>query len=223
MNVLEIDSVVHSYNRKKVLTDVFLKCTTGEIIGILGKNGSGKSTLINIIFGFLKADSFSMHINGEYIDDTHRDARIVCLPQESFLPHDITVKRCINLFLNPGQNRDILLEDERIHLFLDQQTGWLSSGERRYLEVQLILNLQSDFVLLDEPFTELEPIYREKVKASIQIQLKNKCFIITDQNYRNITDISTRLFLLSGGGLEEIADSSELLTRGYLPHSVAEF
>lgn len=64
-SLLEIDSVIKSYDDRQVLTDIYLKCETGDILGVLGRNGSGKSTLLKILFGVLPADSKFIRIDGK--------------------------------------------------------------------------------------------------------------------------------------------------------------
>lgn len=217
MQVLQIDSVLHSYGSHKVLRDVFLKCRTGEVIGILGKNGSGKTTFLEVVFGNLKADSSAVHLNGNYIENCLKETRIVYLPQISFLPRQLTVKQCISLYIDQKFRKEELYREERIGSLLGQYIGNLSGGERRYLEIFLILALDSDFVLLDEPFSELEPIYKTHIKAAIRSQLADKCFLLTDHDYTNIIELSSRLFLLRGGILKELEDAHQLISNGYLP------
>ncbi len=67
-DILEIDSVIKSFDVKQILTDIYLKCQTGDIIGILGRNGTGKSTLLKILFGTLKAENSFIKINGKVYD-----------------------------------------------------------------------------------------------------------------------------------------------------------
>ena len=71
--------------------------------------------------------------------------------------------------------------------------------------------------LLDEPFNGITPVYKEEIKELIQEQSKNKGFIITDHDYRNILDIATKVIMIYDGGTKQIKDKSELVQWGYVP------
>jgi lipopolysaccharide export system ATP-binding protein len=84
-NMLEFDSLYLEFGHHRVLQDVYVKCETGEVVGIIGRNGSGKSCLMKIVFGSMKAYMQSVRINGEYVTGSNiRKGLINYLPQESF-------------------------------------------------------------------------------------------------------------------------------------------
>ena len=106
-NLLEIDSVVKSFDLHVVLTDIYLKCQTGDIIGMLGRNGTGKSTLMKILFGTLSADRAFIRIDGKVYDQPYKTINEICyLPQDSFLPKHMTIEKTIELYL--GSVEDVL-------------------------------------------------------------------------------------------------------------------
>ena len=97
MNRLHIDSVVKHYGDKQILTDIFVGCQVGEIIGLLGGNGSGKSTLLKIVFGAESADSKFVKIGEKHIYGVKDSiGRIKYLPQDSFLPKVGSSGKCKN-------------------------------------------------------------------------------------------------------------------------------
>jgi len=100
MDLLSISTLNKSFGSRKILDDFSLDCSKGEIIGIFGRNGCGKSTLLRILFGTVKADSISMHINGTKI--TPREVipskKIAYLPQDPFLPKGVKVRDIIPMF-----------------------------------------------------------------------------------------------------------------------------
>jgi ABC-type multidrug transport system ATPase subunit len=84
-HILEVDSVILNFGDKRVLSDVYLKCCTGEVVGILGRNGSGKTTLLRIIFGELETTNKSIRINGQVISEPYKsDGLLKFLPQFNF-------------------------------------------------------------------------------------------------------------------------------------------
>jgi ABC-type lipopolysaccharide export system ATPase subunit len=95
--------------------------------------------------------------------------------------------------------------------------GNLSGGESRYLEVKLLLNLDSIFVLLDEPFNGISPLHVELIKAMILDKASKKGIILTDHDYRNVLDVSNKYYLLFDGGLKQVNTKEDLIYWGYVP------
>lgn len=220
MSKLHTDSVIKSYNIKQVLTDVYISCEKGEIVGLLGRNGSGKSTLLKIIFGSLPAERKFVKIGDKIITGVYDNRKLVkYLPQESFLPNHLKIKTMIELFCDEI-NADIVKNHELIRPMLNKKSKQLSGGEKRLLEILLIINSDSTYTLIDEPFNGLAPVYLEGIKEMIREQSKNKGFIITDHNYRSILDVATRIVLLHDGGTKTIKSLDELKYWGYIPEIV---
>ncbi|WP_298737389.1 ATP-binding cassette domain-containing protein [uncultured Chitinophaga sp.] len=222
---LEADSIQKNYGTKELLTDVYLKCETGDIIGLLGRNGSGKSTLLKILFGTEPALNSSIRINGKPCPFPYRQGgQIAYLPQHRFLPADIPVRKIIGIFIADKHAQQSIRANERISPHLNKYVNELSGGELRYLEIMLLLNLDVKFVLMDEPFSGMEPLYKERIAALITAYRTTKGFIITDHDYRNIIGTSTQLLLLSNGVCKRIQSLDQLETQHYLPPgTLAEF
>ena len=106
--------------------------------------------------------------------------------------------------------------DEMIQSMFDKKIKDLSGGELRYLEIKLILNNTSKFVLLDEPYNGLSPIMIEKINQLITAMASFKGVIITDHNYENVIKVSTKLALMKEGKMHHLKDKSELVEKGYL-------
>ena len=219
MNKLHVDSVIKNFGLKLVLSGVFISCERNQIVGLLGRNGSGKSTLLKIIFGATDADNKFIRINNKIINSLFHNRKLVnYLPQDNFLPSHIKLKTIIRLFCNK-ENSSILAENELIKPFLDKKPNELSSGERRVIEVLLVAHSQAEYVLIDEPFNGVAPLFKNAIKNSISEQSKNKGFIITDHDYTNVLDISDKIFVLKDGNSKEINDISQLVKSGYLPNN----
>jgi ABC-type multidrug transport system ATPase subunit len=215
-NILEVDSVQMHFGFKSILSDVYLKCETGDIIGILGRNGSGKSTLLKIIFGIIQADFKCVRIDGlvkSKTKDLFND--ISYLTQDNFIPMHFSVKKAILLSIEKKEIVDFY-NDEIIQSFQEKKIFHLSGGELRYLEIKLMLSNASKFVLLDEPYNGLAPIQIEKINALIIEKAKTKGVIITDHNYENVIKISTKLLFMKDGKCHHLKDKKELIEKGYL-------
>ena len=216
INTLEIDSVQKRFDEKSVLTDVYLKCETGDIIGLLGRNGSGKSTLLKIIFGIQKADNKFIRVNGIIKNKTSELLQdISYLHQDNFIPSNFSVKKAISLSLKK-ENVAAFYADEMIKSLRDKYIKQLSGGELRYLEIKLILSNSSKFVLLDEPYNGLSPVMAEKTNELIVENSQRKGIIITDHNYEKVIQVATKLILMKEGKVHHLRDKTELIEKGYL-------
>ena len=216
-NLLEVDSIRKEFGTKQVLTDIAFKCQPGDIIGLLGRNGSGKSTLLKIIFGTLYTDYKFIRINDEVLTQPFKSKNIISyLPQDNFLPKNITVNKVVEIYLDEFDQK-VFLEDEVLSKVIGTKIGNLSGGESRYLEVKLLLNLDSVFVLLDEPFNGISPLHVELIKTMILKKASQKGIILTDQDYRNVLDVANKFYLLFDGGLKSVKTKQDLIYWGYVP------
>jgi lipopolysaccharide export system ATP-binding protein len=214
---LEIDSIRKEFGTNQVLTDIYLKCQSGDIIGLLGRNGSGKSTLLKIIFGTLFTYSKFIRINNEILDQPFKTKnKIVYLSQDNFLPKNLTVKQVAEVFSDHIDCKGFL-DDEVFSKVIGTKIRDLSGGESRYLEVKLLLNLDTQFVLLDEPFNGISPLHIDLIKKMICENSLSKGIILTDHDYRNVLDVAKTLFLLFDGGLRSIRNKEDLIEWGYIP------
>ncbi|MBN1111977.1 MAG: ATP-binding cassette domain-containing protein [Bacteroidales bacterium] len=219
MSKLHVDSIIKNFDTKQVLTDVFISCQKGDIIGLLGRNGTGKSTLLKIIFGSIPADNKFVKI-GDKISSGLFDNRklIKYLPQDNFLPNHVKVKTIIELFCDKNK-AELIKKHKLIVPMLNKKSKQLSGGEKRLLEILLIIYSDSTYSLIDEPFNGVAPLYKEEIKDLIKGQSADKGFIITDHDYRNILDIATRIIIIHDGGTKELKSKKELIDWGYIPET----
>jgi ABC-type lipopolysaccharide export system ATPase subunit len=215
-NILEIDSIQKNYGHKSVLSNVFLQCRTGEIIGILGRNGSGKSILLQIVSVLISADFNRITIN-KILKNTNAKIckHISYLSQDNFIPNHFSVKTVIQLSIDKNSIQ-AFLEDNLINSIIDNKINQLSGGELRYLEIKLVLENNKKFALLDEPYNGLSPVAIEKINTLILQNKAKKGIIITDHNYKNVIEISTDLYLMKAGALSKIKTTEDLVFHGYL-------
>jgi ABC-type multidrug transport system ATPase subunit len=215
-HILEVDSVRKHFDNKLVLSDVYLKCETNDVIGLLGRNGSGKSTLLKIIFGVLSAENKFIRVDGIVKNKTADLLHdISYLDQDQFIPNYLSVQKAISLSIEK-EKRHEFYDDALIESIHDKKIKYLSGGELRYLEIKLVLMNSSKFVLLDEPYNGLSPIMGNVINELIQEKSKQKGVIITDHNYENVIRISNKLILMKDGKTHHLKDKSELVEKGYL-------
>ena len=192
------DSIYYRIDNNCILDGIYLKVEPGSICGVFGLNGSGKTTLIKIGAGIIQPVSGSVFINGKaflYKSRYLRYKNISYLCQDSFLPKDISVKKLIEAF-QIRKNTDYIYENFRNDL-LDQKIRNLSGGEHRLLELILIISLDRKFILLDEPFTGIEPKIIEKIINLISIERdKGKGILLTDHYHHYTSTIVDTAYLL---------------------------
>ena len=216
-NILEADSIRKDFGDKQILTDIYLKCQTGDIIGFLGRNGTGKSTLLKILYGTLYTDHKHISINGIPLNQPFKlKGAISFLNQNNFLPKHLTANKIIQLFDHHLDKKDFF-EDSVLSKVSNIKIKNLSGGELRYLEIKIILNLDSKFVFLDEPFNGVAPIHIEIVKELIKAQAMTKGIILTDHDYSNVLDIANKYIILFDGGLRILKTKQEFIDWGYIP------
>jgi ABC-type multidrug transport system ATPase subunit len=212
---LDFDGIEFGYDGGKLLTSVYMTCRRNQIVGLLGRNGTGKSTLMKIVFGTVRPEIGSIRINGVPLTSPGFSKRKVAyLPQESFLPQNLRMSSIMKLF---GVSRENMFThfpelEEDINL----TPGQLSGGRLRLAEVLLVLLGNSQFCLLDEPFTGLSPVFIERLKQVIVHEKQNKGVILSDHMYRDVLEISDSVYVLSNGRTFEVSEKEGLVRRGYL-------
>ncbi|HEA29333.1 MAG TPA: ATP-binding cassette domain-containing protein [Leeuwenhoekiella sp.] len=218
MVVLQLDNATKTFGKIKILENVSFELKTGEILGIFGRNGSGKSTLLKILFGTLQADTLALKINGKSFRGSEiiKQQQIGYLPQFPFLPAAKRVWDVVPKFFEDGNLQDKVMRDPGINRISETRISELSQGERRYLELQLVGNLSHPFLMLDEPFSMVEPLYVEHINRFL-LQLKEtKGILLTDHYYRNVWNISDRKKLMKDGKMYAITSKADLKKFGYI-------
>jgi lipopolysaccharide export system ATP-binding protein len=225
MSILTAQDISKSYKLRKVVKDLSLEMTSGEVVGLLGPNGAGKTTAFYMIVGLVTADSGRILLDGQDLTTQPMHARarlgVGYLPQEASIFRKLTVEQNILAIL---ENRDDLNRagrEEELEKLLDElhvghvRTSLgisLSGGERRRVEIARALAANPLFVLLDEPFAGVDPIS----VLDIQRIIRHLCerdigVLITDHNVRETLGICGRAYILSDGSLIASGSPDEIL------------
>jgi lipopolysaccharide export system ATP-binding protein len=209
---LSIQNLVKRYNLRKVVNDVSLEIHRGEIVGLLGPNGAGKTTTFHMITGFIQPEDGKILIANTDITNlaVYKRAQlgIGYLAQEPSIFRKLSVRDNILVileFLNiPKEKRNENISSFLAKLDISHLANYkgssLSGGERRRVELARALVSNPRFLLLDEPFTGIDPIVRAEIQDII-IQLKNEGFgvFITDHNVRETLEITDRTYIMYDG------------------------
>jgi len=201
-----------SYRGRKVVDDVGLEIGQGEVVGLLGPNGAGKTTTFYILVGLSRPDSGRVLLNGEEITDLPMYLRarsgISYLPQEPSVFRQLTCEQNLlavleTLPLSPEQQRD-RLEELLVQMGLEtvrtSKAYMLSGGERRRLEIARSLTLEPSFILLDEPFSGIDPLTVKDLQEIIRgLAQTGIGVLITDHNVRETLTVTDRAYILKSG------------------------
>lgn len=209
---IEIGSIL--YGEKTIISGVYMNVVTGNIIGLLGRNGEGKSSLLRAVFGTKEANNKSIRIDGEIINSYHYPPKIRYLPHHYFIPKHLSIERVFNDFDVSFAEFSEYFPEIKPYRFSKMKK--LSGGMCRMVEIYVIIKSPSQFVLLDEPFSQISPIMINKLKLIIEEECFRKGFIITDHLYRHILNFSNSVYLLSKGRMKTILHFDELISNGYI-------
>ena len=212
--ILKTTNIVKAYKGRKVVDNVNIKVSQGEIVGLLGPNGAGKTTCFYMMVGLIKSDSGSILLNDKNISHKPMYERaklgIGYLAQEASVFRKLTVEDNIKAVLEIGslskldQNKKLeeLIEEFSLEKVRKNRGDLLSGGERRRTEIARALATDPKFLLLDEPFAGVDPIAVEEIQKII-FQLKNKNIgvLITDHNVQETLAITDRTYLMFEGSI----------------------
>jgi len=231
---LEARNLCKSFRGRRVVTDVTLSISSGEVVGLLGPNGAGKTTTFYMVVGLTAPDSGSVHLNGQSITEMPMYMRarngISYLPQEPSVFRKLTVEDNLyaiteTLQMTPGmadQRVSELLEEFGIASLRANPAYTLSGGERRRLEIARSLVIGPSFILLDEPFAGIDPLAVLEIQRIImQLRSKNIGVLVTDHNVRETLKITDRAYIIKEGaifrsGTPEVLSSDMDVRKVYL-------
>lgn len=212
-HTLEADSIQLQFDDRRILSDIYLKCETGKITGLLGRNGQGKSCLMQIIYGRLKCEKSVRFDNASQSEAFKRPDLLHYLPQFNFIPKALTLKRIFQDFEVDYSSFENQFPEFKTKYNLSINS--LSGGEHRLVELYVIVKSKSLFAMLDEPFTHLNPVQIEKVQDLLLEEKTNKGLLITDHMYGHITQICDNLYVLTNGKTYLTKSIQEIETLGY--------
>ena len=223
MQILSTVDLTKSFKGRKVVDDVNLRIAQGEVVGLLGPNGAGKTTTFYITVGLASPDSGQVLLDGVDITGLPMYLRarngISYLPQEPSIFRKLTVEENImavleTLRLSAHQRRE-RLEELIEELGLQQvrrSYGYLlSGGERRRVEIARSLVISPSFILLDEPFSGIDPLTVLDIQKII-VQLKDSGIgvLVTDHNVRKTLRVTDRAYIINNGRIFRSGTPEEL-------------
>lgn len=221
--VLETKEISKSYRGRKVVDNVSVNVSQGEVVGLLGPNGAGKTTSFYMIVGLISPDSGQVAVDNEDITNLpmYRRARrgISYLPQEASVFRKLTVEENLmaileTLPLDGRQRRERmnrLIEQLGLETVRGSKGYMLSGGERRRTEIARSLVIEPSFLLLDEPFSGIDPIQVIELQRIISdLKRDGIGILITDHNVRETLAVTDRAYIINSGKIFRTGSPTDL-------------
>ena len=213
-HILTVDSVVVRFGQKTVLSGGYFTSETGRVTGLLGRNGAGKSCMFRALMGGLRVENVMVSIDEKPIDRQVIGQSIKYLPQGRLIPEGMKLRRAFELY---GVNCwSFVNRVPKFSRHYDSPIYELSGGEARLAELYLVLLSDAPFYILDEPFTQIDPVNIDEVKALIRERSKDHGIIVTDHNYDAISSVADNLFVIADGYTNPVRCREDLVRHGYL-------
>ncbi len=223
-----VEGLVKTYGGRRVVNELSFSMKEGEIIGLLGPNGAGKTTAFYMTIGLIRPDEGKVFFNNKDVTNIPMYKRanmgMGYLAQEPSVFRNLTVEEnilCIlETFKSTKKQRrerlEELLGDLRLKHLIKKKAGGLSGGERRRLEIARALVTKPSFLLLDEPFANIDPLTIHDVKEMIRhLARKNISILITDHNAREIFSIVDKSYLIQDGRVVLSGSVEELINNAH--------
>jgi len=213
MHTLATDEIGKSYRGRRVVNGVSLRVEQGEVVGLLGPNGAGKTTSFYAIVGLIPPDTGRVLIDEEDITDVPmylraRQYGISYLPQEASVFRKLTVEENILAVLEAQpiswhqrrEKMDMLIDQLGLEHIRQNRGYALSGGERRRVEIARCLCINPTFILLDEPFSGIDPIaVLDLQKIISDLKASGIGILITDHNVRETLSVTDRAYIINEG------------------------
>ena len=225
MQLLHTEHLVKGYNGRPVVDGVDIRVGRGEIVGLLGPNGAGKTTTFAMMVGYVTPDGGRIILDGRDITGLpmYQRARlgIGYLAQEPSIFRKLTVEQNITAILETlnlsrevrRQRLDTLLNELGITHLARQRAFTLSGGEKRRLEITRALVTNPQFILLDEPFSGIDPITVFEAQEIIrELKRRGLGILLTDHNVRETLAITDRAYIMAEGRVLIAGTAHELIT-----------
>jgi lipopolysaccharide export system ATP-binding protein len=228
MAILKAKDLKKTFERRMVVKGVNIEVRTGRITSLLGRNGAGKTTTFRMITGLTRADAGAVLLDEEDITalptPQRADRGIIYLPQENSVFLKASVLENLKLILEmkqpdmPDSSEFIqtLLDEMGLYELKNQKAFSLSGGERRRLEISRSLLLDPQFLLLDEPFTGIDPLtIIELQKILLNLKQRGMGILVSDHNVRDTLEITDQAYIIDEGSIlvegtpSRIASSTE--------------
>lgn len=226
--ILEVEGLIKVYGGRTVVDSVSFSVGSGEIIGLLGKNGAGKTTTFRMTIGMITPDEGTIRFAGRDVTrlPMYKRARLGMgyLSQESSVFRGLTVEQNLRAILETTElsgservrKQDELVEEFGLRKLLHSKAAVLSGGEKRRLEIARALITDPSLILLDEPFSGVDPIAVSDIQQIIfRLRERGIGILLTDHNVRETLNTTDRSFIILDGRIIAQGNRDEILSNAH--------
>ena len=211
--MLKIKKVNKAFNGIKALIDCSVEVKKNEIIGLVGPNAAGKSTLINVVNGLIRPDSGEVIFKNTNITFLKPFERyrigIARTFQQTRVFYSLSVDGNIQMADMDTEKEEIMLKNLKLTKYVDNLVSDLSLGQQKLVETIRALSSKKELILLDEPFSSINPKLRLVLVDIIRKHCKDKTFIITDHDLDTIFNVCHRIIVMDKGKIIDILSSNK--------------
>lgn len=221
---IRAENLVKVYNDRTVVNNISFNINPAEVVGLLGPNGAGKTTSFYMLVGLVKPEKGRIFIDDEELTQQpiymRARAGMGYLPQETSIFRKLTVEENLDLVLEMNkklnkserkEKKESLLEEFGLTKIRKSQSVQLSGGERRRAEIARALAASPRYILLDEPFTGIDPIAIQDIQENIrQLTDKGIGVLLTDHNPKATLSITDRAYIIFEGGIKVQGKSKDV-------------
>jgi lipopolysaccharide export system ATP-binding protein len=220
---IQTENLIKRYRGRTVVDGISLSVSQGEIVGLLGHNGAGKTTTFYMVVGLVRPDGGRVLLDGNEI--TRRPVYLRARSGIGYLPQEASVFRKLSVYDNlrlvlettrlsaaeQKERAERLMADFNIAHLRDQKGYLLSGGERRRVEIARALATRPAFILLDEPFTGIDPIEVHTIQQLVaELKARGIGVLITDHNVRETLATTDRAYIVKDGKIMTSGTSDEI-------------
>nr|WP_224753816.1 ABC transporter ATP-binding protein [Paenibacillus terricola] len=207
------------FKKKQALRNVTFSTNSGSIVGLLGPNGAGKSTLMRILTGILEPTGGFVEVLGRK-PGVETLAQLSFLPDRGQLPNWLTADQWLGYASGIYPDWDIALEREWVRKLEVDRTmgiGTMSRGQEARLQLLTCLSRRTKIVILDEPFTGVDLLSRERISSAIAEETAggDRTFLIATHDIREMESMFDRIILIGDGTIKGVYDTEELRDEGH--------
>jgi ABC-type lipopolysaccharide export system ATPase subunit len=215
MPKLLVDSVRVRFGNHQVLSGGYITSSTGKVTGLLGRNGAGKSCMFRALMGGLRAEHIFVKVDDKPLTSLNRiGLSVKYLCQGRLIPEEMSLKKAFALY--DVDFWKFASAFPKYSAYYHEPLWMLSGGEARIAEIWLVLHSKALFCILDEPFSQIDPVYIEKVRSLIREQSAGKGIIVTDHNYGSVSMVCDDMFVIADGYTLPVRSREDLVRYGYL-------
>ncbi len=195
--MLEADGMELVYGHRTLLRDVYLRCDIGQVLGVTGKNGAGKSSLLKVLFGAVEPRNKSIRYREKYLHRPYSLRSFIrYVPREGYVFPYLKPSELMAMYGIEGPSLEALMRLAPLSENHDRKFGTLSQGLQKFLQIMVTLYSKAQYILLDDPFAGLSPLFVETLMEHVTYQKQDRGIIIASAQLALLERVSDDILVI---------------------------